>query len=54
MFYTGEAIHRDSDVRVKGLLWSHPIPNYVILLAKLSRINDGESRTYIEDWGSRR
>jgi ABC-2 type transport system permease protein len=34
MFYTGEAIHRDSDVRVKGLLWSHPIPNYVILLAK--------------------
>ena len=25
MFYTGEAIHRDSDVRVKGLLWSHPI-----------------------------
>ncbi len=34
MFYTGEAIHRDSDVRVKGLLWSHPIPNYVIVLAK--------------------
>lgn len=34
IFYTGEAIHRDSDVRVDGLLWSHPIPNYVILSAK--------------------
>ncbi len=34
MFYTGEAIHRDQDLRVKGLLWSHPIPNYVIVLAK--------------------
>lgn len=34
IFYTGEAIHRDSDVRVEGLLWSHPIPNYVILSAK--------------------
>ena len=34
IFYIGEAIHRDSDVRVEGLLWSHPIPNYVILSAK--------------------
>jgi len=34
MFYTGEAIHRDGDLRVNGILWSHPIPNYVILLAK--------------------
>ncbi len=34
IFYTGEAIHRDSDVRVEGLLWSHPIPTYVILSAK--------------------
>jgi ABC-2 type transport system permease protein len=34
IFYTGEAIHRDSDVRVEDLLWSHPIPNYVILSAK--------------------
>lgn len=33
-FYTGEAIHRDRDLRVKGLLWSHPVPNYVILVAK--------------------
>jgi hypothetical protein len=34
LFYIGEAIHRDGDVRVEGLLWSHPIPNYVILSAK--------------------
>lgn len=34
IFYIGEAIHRDSDVRVEGLLWSHPIPNYVMLSAK--------------------
>ena len=34
IFYIGEAIHRDSDVRVEGMLWSHPIPNYVILSAK--------------------
>src|SRR5215213_1637829 len=34
IFYIGEAIHRDRDVRVEGLLWSHPIPSYVILSAK--------------------
>jgi ABC-2 type transport system permease protein len=34
IFYTGEAIHRDRDVRVEGLLWSQPIPSYVILSAK--------------------
>jgi ABC-2 type transport system permease protein len=34
IFYLGEAINRDSDVRVEGLLWSHPIPNYVMLSAK--------------------
>ncbi len=34
IFYIGEAIHRDGDVRVEGLLWSHPIPNYVLLSAK--------------------
>jgi hypothetical protein len=34
IFYIGEAIHRDRDVRVDGLLWSHPIPSYVILSAK--------------------
>lgn len=35
IFYIGEAIHRDRDVRVDGVLWSHPIPNYVLLSAKL-------------------
>lgn len=34
IFYIGEAIHRDRDVRVDGVLWSHPIPNYVLLSAK--------------------
>jgi ABC-2 type transport system permease protein len=34
IFYTGEAIHRENDVRMEGLLWSHPIPSYVIVSAK--------------------
>jgi ABC-2 type transport system permease protein len=34
IFYIGEAIHRDRDFRVDALLWSQPIPNYVLLLAK--------------------
>jgi len=34
IFYIGEAIHRDNDVRVDGLLWSYPIPSYVVLSAK--------------------
>ncbi len=34
IFYIGEAIYRDRDVRMEGLLWSHPIPSYVILSAK--------------------
>ena len=35
IFYIGEAINRDKDIRLEGLLWSHPIPNYVVLSAKL-------------------
>ena len=34
IFYLGEAGNRDGDVRMEGLLWSHPIPSYVILSAK--------------------
>jgi ABC-2 type transport system permease protein len=34
IFYLGEAMHRDSDLRVGALLWSQPIPNSVLLLAK--------------------
>jgi hypothetical protein len=34
IFYGGEAVHRDNDLHVEGLLWSHPVPNYVILSAK--------------------
>lgn len=34
VFYTGEAMHRDRDLRIESILWSLPIPNRVLLLAK--------------------
>jgi ABC-2 type transport system permease protein len=34
-FYTGEAMHRDRDLRMEPLLWSQAAPNYVLLLSKL-------------------
>ncbi len=34
IFYSGEAMHRDRDLRIEPLLWSQPIPNYVLLLSK--------------------
>jgi ABC-2 type transport system permease protein len=34
IFYTGEAMHRDRDLRIEPLLWSQSGPNYVLLLSK--------------------
>ncbi len=34
IFYTGEAMHRDRDLRIEPLLWSQPAPNYGLLLSK--------------------
>ena len=34
VFYTGEAMHRDREVRVEPLLFSLPVPNNVMLLSK--------------------
>ena len=34
VFYTGEAMHRDREVRIEPVLWSVPAPNFVILLSK--------------------
>ena len=34
IFYTGEAMHRDRDLRIEPLLWSQAGPNYVLLLSK--------------------
>src|SRR5882724_5389495 len=34
VFYTGEAMHRDRDQRIEPILWSQPVPNYVLLLSK--------------------
>jgi hypothetical protein len=36
VFYTGEAIHRDRELRVQPLLWSAPLPNGALLLAKVA------------------
>jgi ABC-2 type transport system permease protein len=34
VFYTGEAMHRDREVRIEPVLWSVPAPNFVMLLSK--------------------
>ena len=34
VFYTGEAMHRDREVRIEPVLWAAPIPNNVLLLSK--------------------
>jgi ABC-type transport system involved in multi-copper enzyme maturation permease subunit len=34
VFYIGEAMHRDREVRVEPVLWSTPAPNNVLLLSK--------------------
>ena len=34
VFYTGEAIHRDREVRIEPVLWSLPAGNNVLLLSK--------------------
>ena len=36
IFYTGEAMHRDRELRIEPVLWSVPAPNIVLLLAKFS------------------
>jgi ABC-2 type transport system permease protein len=34
VFYTGEAMHRDRELRVEPFLWSTPVANNVLLLSK--------------------
>jgi ABC-2 type transport system permease protein len=34
VFYTGETMHRDRELRVEPVLWSVPAPNAVLLLSK--------------------
>ena len=34
VFYTGEALYRDRDLRIEPLLWSQAGPNYMLLLSK--------------------
>lgn len=34
VFYTGEAMHRDRELRIEPVLWSAPAPNFVLLLSK--------------------
>ena len=34
IFYTGEAMHRDRELKVEPVLWTTPAPNYVLLLSK--------------------
>lgn len=34
VFYTGEALHRDRELRIEPVLWGVPAPNYVFLLSK--------------------
>ena len=34
VFYTGEAMHRDREIRIEPCLWTTPIPNTVLILSK--------------------
>jgi ABC-2 type transport system permease protein len=34
VFYTGEAMHRDREVKIESIVWSTPVPNSVLLLSK--------------------
>jgi ABC-type transport system involved in multi-copper enzyme maturation permease subunit len=34
VFYMGEAMHRDREIRVEPFLWTTPIPNSVLILSK--------------------
>ncbi len=34
VFYTGEAMHRDRELRIAPVLWATPVPNSVLLLSK--------------------
>jgi hypothetical protein len=34
VFYTGEAMHRDREVRIESFLWTTPVPNSVLILSK--------------------
>jgi ABC-2 type transport system permease protein len=36
VFYTGEAAHRDRELRVEPVLWASPAPNYALLLSKFA------------------
>ena len=36
VFYSGETMHRDSELRIEPVLWSVPAPNPVFLLSKFS------------------
>jgi ABC-2 type transport system permease protein len=34
VFYTGEAMHRDREVKIEPVIWSTPVKNSVLLLSK--------------------
>ncbi|MGI9108306.1 MAG: ABC transporter permease [Pyrinomonadaceae bacterium] len=36
IFFTGESMHRDRELRVEPVLWSVPAPDFVLLLSKFS------------------
>jgi ABC-2 type transport system permease protein len=36
VFYTGESIHRDRELRVEPVLWGTPVPNFALLLPKFA------------------
>ena len=36
VFYTGEAMHRDRELKIEPVLWSAPAPNFALLLSKFA------------------
>ena len=38
VFYTGEAMHRDRELRIEPMLWSAPVRDFVLLLSKFAAV----------------
>lgn len=36
LFYTGEAMHRDREVKIEPVVWASPVTNHVLLLSKFT------------------
>lgn len=38
VFYTGETMHRERELKADSIIWSAPVPNFILLLSKFSAV----------------